>query len=512
MNILVVEDEYYSKKSLVKILNELNFDFEKILEADNGKKAIGYLEEINIDLVITDIRMPEMDGISLAKYISENFPKTNTIIVSGYSDFNYAKEAIQYGVKNYLLKPISVNELIESIEALLGSIKQKEKELENHIKNHSMQESIKYVSIPIIMNSKTLLMDFQKLCGNKFDDMQYKLFLFQSNTDTDISSFFCFLKEHFENNNMYIFHFVINNEIVLLLFSVSEEELNQNNMSEIEHKLIEKDIACGCSRIYNKLMDLEKAYKDGIYAINRRLLDKSCPLYEYEIESNVQQILTEQTELLLYEHISKSNYEQAIAIVKDFLYQCETEAKCVYSLYSGIMQIFSIVSKCFCNRETTEDFDKKNRYLLFSFKSDLYQFKSIMALEEYIAKIIKNICEDQDINNENIIIDDVKKYVSINYRYEIVLKELASHKYFLNSSYLSRLFKQETGMNFSKYLTKYRMNKASELLINTSFKINEISDFVGYNDTSYFIQIFRKEFNLTPEQYRLEEESKKSYI
>lgn len=131
------------------------------------------------------------------------------------------------------------------------------------------------------------------------------------------------------------------------------------------------------------------------------------------------------------------------------------------------MQIFSVISRAYCNREASSESEEVNRYLLFSFKSDLYQFRTMEELERYMFKILENTCGSQE--EKGSIIEEIKNYVSLNFRYEISLNELAAHKYFMNSSYLSRLFKSETGMNFSKYLITYRMERAKELLKKIQF-------------------------------------------
>ena len=115
IRVIVAEDEYFARKVLVKMLQELEEDIEIIGETENGQGVLEMLKEQSADMVITDIQMPEMDGLELAKEISEQFPDTCVIIETGFAEFEYATQAIKYGVKDYLLKPIKTDELLKSI-------------------------------------------------------------------------------------------------------------------------------------------------------------------------------------------------------------------------------------------------------------------------------------------------------------------------------------------------------------------------------------------------------------
>ena len=134
---------------------------------------------------------------------------------------------------------------------------------------------------------------------------------------------------------------------------------------------------------------------------------------------------------------------------------------------------------------------------------DLYKFKHIEELENYLKEMVIVICSGKEnTKKKSKIVEEIVHYVENNYYKNISLRELAENKYFVNYSYCSRLFSQETGMNFSKYLIQYRLKKAKTLLENKDMKISFIAFEVGYNDVSHFIQSFKKSYGLTPEEYR----------
>ena len=176
----------------------------------------------------------------------------------------------------------------------------------------------------------------------------------------------------------------------------------------------------------------------------------------------------------------------------------------IYALYLAIMCILRISSEVY--RAASDDIFEldEEEYQIFSFKSDLYHIKNKDELFSYIRNVLNEVVKDTTYNEENdrSIIDDIVNYLNYNYQYDISLNQLATHKYYMNPSYLSRLFKQVTGQNFSRYLIRLRMQKARELLKNKDIKVSEVASYVGYNDLSNFIQTFKKHYGITPNQLR----------
>ena len=125
-----------------------------------------------------------------------------------------------------------------------------------------------------------------------------------------------------------------------------------------------------------------------------------------------------------------------------------------------------------------------------------------MRSVEYLYMILKEVGEKNEEDENELLIENVLGYLENHYADDITLNELAEHKYFVSVGHLSRTFKNKTGQTFSKYLTELRLKKAKEFLINTDFDITDIATFTGYNDASYFTQIFRKSCGMTPSEYR----------
>uniref|UniRef100_UPI0006CF3496 response regulator n=1 Tax=Clostridium sp. NkU-1 TaxID=1095009 RepID=UPI0006CF3496 len=323
MKIIIAEDEYYAKKMLVKLLTNINMDITICLEAETGKQAADYLAGKDADLVITDIRMPEMDGLSLAKYVEEHCPLTDVMIVSGYSDFNYAREAMKYGVRYYLTKPVKPEELEKAIWDITKAREEKKMQLEKQVDRRLLQESLQYVNISGILANRALMDTFRNLCGGQLKEHSYQMLLLQGKqrmSREDAKGLSDFLEAASDHTNIQVFYFQQPDEVIAMRFGSQEVLWDKKLLLRLKQKLPQWDmeITCGISRIYKGEELLGDAYRDCVYAINGRLLDEKTRVFEYEPELSVEQILTQQEELAVYESVMKGSYQQAEAALRQF--------------------------------------------------------------------------------------------------------------------------------------------------------------------------------------------------
>ena len=171
-----------------------------------------------------------------------------------------------------------------------------------------------------------------------------------------------------------------------------------------------------------------------------------------------------------------------------------------------MINILMVINKVYRSLNHINQSSQDKMSFMFSRRYDLYNFKNICELEEYFSAIIDELCavsgnQKETFKNSDMI-KEMLEYIDRSYQHEISLNQLAVSKYFVNPSYLSRLFKLRVGKSFSKYVMEVRLKKAVELLENSVLKINDIAAAVGYNDTSNFIQIFKRNYGVTPEEYR----------
>lgn len=489
VRVIVADDEFFARKALVKRLQEMSDEVQICAEAEDGNEVMKFLKEQGADIVVTDIKMPDMDGLQVAKEISENFPNTSVIIESGYADFEYATTAIRYGVKDYLTKPVKSEDLEKAVRRI-----QEEK--------HKVQKQ------------RGQFMDFAHILENPSVSREILWDFFK---EMQSGSWYLVAAQSFEKQmqdeqiqkvlqiwGKQASYFYPKNEFILIL----KEKDNQGfSESQLRKKLLEckKEagvlLSLGISQIHKKTENYEKetssAYREAVYAINQRLLHPEQRIYTYEAEVNVKTLFSQAEERELEGSLRENKLHEAQCIVERLFRQSENGKEfSIYSLFASLIQIVNVINRVYSARRKEEG----KSYLLFNFKTDLYAFQSMEELKKYIFQLLADITEDE--NPKSSIIEDLLKYLEWNYQYDITVNELAAHKYFVNPSYLSRLFKLQTGKTFSKYLIELRMQKAAKLLRESNLKISDVALCVGYNDVSYFIQTFKKYYFMTPEQYK----------
>lgn len=499
MRILIADDEYYARKALVKKVRQAVPEAEIAGDFENGVQVLEYLEEHPgaVDVILTDVKMPEMDGLHLAQYIFEEELQAEVIIVSGYNEFEYAKKAISFGVSSYLVKPVQMEELREA----LGKIRRSRERYEAQIRSQMVKHTLKYLSIEEISNHeewKKQFMDpvFEQSRGKPFflavvQPMDGMKAVEVRELERQLTG----LQRRFLGE---WFFFEKHREYVLILFGEKKEITDRLDFFVRQtEKNGEFIVSAGLSMEHRVQEECVKAYQEAVYAINQRLVEGWSKLYIFSADIKPENLLTKDKEQFLESAITGHRCGQAETVIRELLETCRNS----YTLYVTISSIFNLLYRIFC-RNSSDEREGRHGYMLFSYKSDLYGFYTLDAVEKYVLQIVKSVCQEQEEKKHHYIVQEILGDIEKNYQDNISLSELAEHKYFMNSSYLSRLFKNEMGQTFSGYLMEFRIRKAAELLKSTMLKISDIAMLSGYNDVSHFIQYFKKIYSCTPEEYR----------
>lgn len=495
--VLIVEDELFMREGLKNLIDWTEAGFEIIGEACDGEEALEFVKQNEVDLLITDIKIPVMNGLELIEAIKkENLPnKPEVIIISGYADFEYAKTAILHGVVNYILKPIEEEELIETLQKVKTRLQKRKASMEER-----ETAKLKFNFEKILLQKKIDISKGIYLGILYFHDINKWL---NNYLDEKIDSFINKINNHLngleakglvnilsEIGGKYYVVFK-NKEDVKKIFDSLKKSLDFAN-----------ELICGASSLFDRVELFEKAMDEAIYSLNFGLFYEQFEVvfYDNTLPISKELLYTKDYDNKLIEAIENGSDKNSLIAVLEMMKEdikankFPLELVKVYINYI-LIRLSSYFSKIGLNIESEIEAFSKLQSTLTNI-DEVYE-----ALKKTCTDINEKFKQNQDSLSKNMLLEQLDRFIRKNYNKNITLKTVAQ-KYYLNPVYLGQLFKKHYGMYFNSYLQKIRIEEAKKLLKSTDMKIYEISQAVGYNDTDYFIQCFTKFCNMTPNQYR----------
>ena len=547
LKIFLAEDEVVVRETIKRMIPWEELGFELVGEAADGEMALPLLIRQQPDLLITDIKMPFMDGLTLARLAKKEIPGLKVVILSGYDDFNYAKQAIGIGVEDYLLKPITKNALIERLSEIRSRYEHEKTQKEYYEKfQREMQAYEKNSSRDF----------FEALVGGSMDMMEvykraeklgldivaeaYNVLIFTMNCDEDFSgqrdeyssweAESLELLENFFAGHSSAMLFRSNIFSYGVLLKGQRETIEENTracVDEIRKILSRQDgrrewfLAVGQS--VERLSQIQKSYHTASRAFSQRYLYDENILYYDEMETMEHpggQAETEDNAYLqkvdvnalnpaiLQKFLSNGLQEETENFVKDYFYAIGQEPmeSLVFRNYVILNVRFSVISfikGLGCDTNEMESADTEE-VLAESGKN----MESAIA---YAKKMISQAIEirDQNSGNKNrSILKTAVDFIDSHYMDEEISLNTVANVANVSSNHFSALFSQNMGQTFIEYLTSLRMNKAKELLRCTGMRSSEIAGEIGYKDAHYFSYLFKKTQGMTPSEYRKAREEK----
>lgn len=545
LKIFLAEDEVIVRETIKRMIPWEDLGFELVGEAADGEMALPLLLRQKPDLLITDIKMPFMDGLTLAKVAKKEISGLKVVILSGYDDFNYAKQAINIGVEDYLLKPITKNALIERLTEIRSRYEHEKTQKEYYEKFHrEMQAYEKNSSRDFFEALVSGSMDMMEIyrrsekLGLDIVAEAYNVLIFTMNCEEDFSGqregyseweaeSLELLEEFFsENTSAMLFRCNIFSYGVLIKGQKETiEENTRSCVSEIQRILDRKEqkrqwfVAAG--EPVERLSQIQKSYYSASRAFSQRYLYDENILYYNEMASMEKKNVTEDDStylqkvdvnalnpVILQKFLSNGLLEETENFVKDYFYAIGQEPleSLVFRNYVTLNVRFSVMSflkEIGCDTRTLEQEDTED---VLSESS-----KSLENAIAYAEKIISQAIalRDQNSGNKNrSILKTAVDFIDSHYMEEDMSLNKAANAANVSANHFSALFSQNMGQTFIEYLTNLRMNKAKEYLRCTSMRSSEIAGEIGYKDAHYFSYLFKKTQGMTPSDYRKAREDK----
>lgn len=515
---IVIDDEPLIRRGTVKKLENYP-DVMCVAQASNGKSALELIEEKDPDFIITDMKMPIMDGTQLLPVLSTQYPEKYIIVISGYKDFNYAKEALRANTLDYIVKPFSQETLWNAVNKAIELLKNKKSLYEKLSMNEQEKESLKYeydrqsLCSMLFGNGKELpSFSSQKMCrlmeNHRFAFLTVTL---SGKVNEKVLTEFLSMRK-LETQTVLLARDNIENLYFLLMFFPKEKECGEEDVLEVKELLdclwesMQISPFYGISEIHDGLPEVTKAYSQSVEALNHMTLNiKENSLFfdTSDFERKQEETVTlkwPKLERFLFLVEAGKTSEVETVFPELFHYFARTEKCRLKDAKEYCLEIAEILKKSLprdlqVHKSTATSLNLINNLnLIFRFQE----------LEEYFNQFFRNMSvafDDAGFYSEKDVLENVKNYIDLHYEKDLT-QEFVAALFRLNRSYLSSAFKARMGISFVDYVNKVRISHAKELLKNTSKKMYQIAQAVGYENVKYFFRVFKKMEGVTPEQYR----------
>lgn len=535
IKVFLVEDEMVIRRG---IKNSIDWEKEGYIfcgEASDGELAYPMIIKEKPDILITDIRMPFMDGLELCKLVKEELPNIKILILSGYDEFDYAKEAIRLGVTEYLLKPISSGKLLEALNGVSESIR-REKEDKDLVRKYmeEMRENTEHEKQKFFeqMIAGNLSMADALETGKKYEMNlsagMYNLLLFrftlgkENRKSGELLGEAEYAIEKLTERLEYVFEFQRDVEGWAFLLMADNEEQMSERVKELSKDLEEimknySTIAYfgGIGQPVARLRELEESFREAERALAARFtmeLNRIISVEDIRMAQNVDTLddieITsfgeiEKTRTMLEKFLNNGAEDEIDEFVDVYINELpEENLKSVLMRQYIIMDAY-IVMMSFC--EKIEGIEGEMQAQSEELKNSMKTIQTLEEIKNYIRMLLKKIIGVRDTisgRRYSDIIEIAKDQIRKTYMSDEISLNTIAAEVGMSPSYFSSIFSKEMGKTFVEYLTEIRMDRAKELLMCSSMKTSEIGYEVGYKDPHYFSYIFKKTQNCTPKEFR----------
>lgn len=508
ISLLIAEDENIERRYLKKMIEDYYNNQVKIIgEARDGEEAIKKAIINHPDIILMDIHMPCKDGLEAIEIIKSQLPETEIIILTAYSQFEYAKKALQLKVEDYLVKPYSDAKFKEAINQVIDKIDKKTK---NSLKQENFKTAVKEFNTVLEKNFIQLILD-----KTTIDEEKLKVYISNLNISQDY--YFCmiisndksfeqsdpiliYIKQQLKFYNINVIGATFYDEMVLFLFS---DQLHTNILNEVVHtinlnlkKVYSLDVSIGISKQYEKFNDIKESYLEAKNQINAvyklKVIDSMQTL-------DVQLLYTAMSSL--WKNILSNDLESSNQLIVQFLNNIQIMDD------SKRLQLSKDYVKhcCIMIQKEMDDYchSKMPPTILREICLKIDSVECLEKLYEYfqthVRKLVLFISQHMEQNTKNLT-DSICQYIHENYSKNLSLQEV-SDVFSISTFYLSKCFKKVVGVTFKDYIIQIRIEEAKKLMSSTTMNVSEIAYSVGYTDPNYFSKSFKKIVGVSPKKF-----------
>lgn len=534
--VMIVDDEPIIRKGLINFIQWDSLHCQIVCQAEDGIEAVEQLKSASPDIIITDIKMPGMDGIELTKHIYEHYPDIKVIMLTGHADFSYAQSAIKYGVADFVLKPTSTEKILEAVtkaKKLIAQAREKEakiRTLEEKVTRNlaEMQDKCIRDILHGIISDKETIKTKMKVLDIQLDHYyvllseikNYEKTVMNANTAsnenyiTTLNNVFSVAFKNFKHYNT-----VMNNKLLCTLVSFNRKDCSEcikdiittcEEVQDMIESFMKFDVSIGISSLQHDISHIATGYKEAQDALSYQFynesnifiyMPRSCEQTENGELSAIKQIDR------IFSSVNSNNADEALQMFHQWMEEQKKKKQPIEFIKNAGILLCSLCLKQLPNHHYDLSKVMENAENLYS---QILQSKSFDQLNQLLSSVIKSTVDFMTSSDaqSNHIIRKTQEYIEENYDKNIRLPLIAQYVH-VNGSYLSRLYRKETGETLTEAITRVRMEKAKELLILTNLKTYEIASMVGIEDAAYFSQLFKKYTGMNPTDYKHLQSDKK---
>lgn len=526
-NMMIVDDEERARVGIRTLIDWQAHGIAIIAEARDGLEALDILSTHPVDIMLTDIRMPQMDGLELIARVTENYPHIKSVIMSGYDDFSYAQKAITAGASDYLLKPSRRQEILTTVLNLSEQIQSEKHQIKSleHLRQ-GFRESLpllkeKTLSQLIFTESPSYprLLANLKMNNLVFPYLLYGVILLRIDN-------FQHLHQKYQHEETELLKYGLKNiceeslpESILCIAFEHQDDivliLNTDELLDHEEisgciRIVQENIAnylkftvsAGIGSIDKDIQHLRHSFLEASQALNTRNYTGTGKIVEFsgefddESSQSSYPLHEEQEVLKAVRNGSAEEITEKLALFNEAL-QPETVSR-DQVIKSSFALFFALYKLCIENNVNVNKVFGQNL-------TELIHILSRSSLDNIFQSLLETALVVSDHltskKNSNKLLESAKCYIEQNYMKDIN-REIVAREIYITPGYLSLLFKQQLKVSFTDYLHKVRIEQACLLFKDPGMRIEDIALQSGYNDTKYFYQVFKKYKGITPNQFR----------
>ncbi|MFD3258354.1 response regulator [Paenibacillus lentus] len=525
--ILIVDDEKIFRKGLRAMIASLDPEWEVVGDASDGYEALDRAEVLHPDVILTDIRMPRMDGIALQRVVKERFPQMLCVVISGYEDFTYALQSMRYGARDYLMKPVERSELQRILEKLkeetaergnpsIVKFDQEENEL---IRRHVSESVIAGLMRGMVQQHHVELL---RKIGVDFDQPYYCCFLIKLDKGSigsdrylkaDPSLFQLYIRQFVQemvNKRMKGYSLVLSDSEVAAIVNLSSDdsdgliELAESIRRQIT-SLSNLTVTIGVGRVAEGVDSISDSYRDAEISLLYRLIVGGDKVLHYDtIRRDHDLYLEVDTESwgAMERAVLEGRADEAASRVETEVGRLCRQATSPELIYQKICKLLIHFYESAEKLNLTKEWlgERDIRSLIFDVCSITSSEELMIECRTLLTNLAHCIANSR-LELEHDPVEQALHYLDSNYHKPLTLNEVAGQVH-LNPAYFSSLFKQRTGSTFVERLTAIRVEEAKKRLMDSDDKIASIADETGFPNLRHFYRVFKREVKLSPKDYR----------